>query len=255
MNDILEQIVTSLNDPVLRRDVLDTFGRASDTGDFYHIKASEFIRKGGVELRVAVRAAAKVIKPKSYLGIGVRYGWSDAQAIAEMGRFDKAILIDRWEVNYAGLETKGWEYAKEQIRVMAGSPSTPLNLLPEITCFNDDSHIVLPILAGRNWKYDLAVIDGDHRATGAWSDICDVFPSISIGGAVVMDDLFPTAHENQLHLPPLPTRYPYPLKNEYSILGLWRALPEMYPEFEYWDNGDVSQPFGTAPVGIAVRVR
>lgn len=246
---VLNQIVAELQTDSLRQRMLDTFNRASDRGDFYHIKTREFVANGGVEIRMAVRAAASVIKPSLYMGVGVRYGWSDAQAISEMSDLGIAILVDKWEEDYAGLPTRGSGYAYDQIVQMAGEK------IPSVTCVNADSHIVLPFICKR-LKIDLAVIDGDHRATGLWADICDIFPAINVGGAVVIDDLYPTAHEHQLHLPPLKLgdRRPYPLLNVYSLTDLWLTLPQEFPEFVYWDNHEVAQPFGTAPVGIAVRV-
>lgn len=252
---ILNQIVAATEAVDLHSKVLETFNRASDTGDFYHVKTREFIARGGVELRVAVRAAASVIKPKLYLGVGVRYGWSDAQALAEMGDMSDAILVDLWEENYAGLPTRGADYARQQIEQMVGHSLTYLSFV------NSNSHVALPVIC-QNQQFDMAVIDGDHRATGLWADICDVFPSITVGGVVVVDDLFSTAHEHQLGLASLDVgdRKPYPWPGVYSLRYLWEHLPEHFPNFAYWHNsgpvGDESgHPFGTSPVGIAVRVK
>lgn len=250
---ILNQIVAELQTTELRDKVLTTFNKASDTKDFYHIKAREFIANGGIEIRAAVRAAASVVKPTLYLGVGVRYGWSDAQAIAEMSDLGIAILVDKWEENYAGLPTKGSEYAFNQIVQMVGEK------IPSITCVNADSHVVLPFICKR-LKIDLAVVDADHRATGAWADLCDILPAMNVGGVVVMDDLFSTAHEVQLGLPPLELgdRLPYTLPT-YSLRMVWENLAENFPNFVYWDNcgpreNEGVHPFGVSPVGIAVRV-
>lgn len=251
---VLDEIVSNLQCHELTEEVLKTFNRASDIGDFYHIKTREFIASGGVEIRMAVRAAAKVIKPKLYFEIGVRYGWSAAQAAVEMGDNGYVTLVDMWQTNYAGLETKGPEYALAQIEQMVGHDVMA-------SCFNGDSHLILPRIC-KSMKIDLATVDGDHRATGAWADLCDVMPYVNVGGAVIFDDLFQTAHEHQLGLPPMDVgdRLPYPIPGIYSLRALWEALPMQFPNWVYWDNaGDPldqsDHPNGTAPVGIAVRVK
>ena len=253
---VLDAIVVALADVEVRRKCLETFRKADDSGDFYHVHATEFIEGGGNEIRMVLRAVASVIKPNVYIEVGTRFGWSAAQVWAEMSSDTPLLMsVDMWQEGYAGLETKGSDYAMRQIVKMGGKKSARPMMI------DADSHDVLPGI-GRAYKADLVTIDADHRASGTWFDLVDMLPSVRVGGVLVTDDLFPTAHEGQLGLAPAVDKFgrpPYPIK-EYSLLHLWRALPALYPDFIFYDeikdDTDLSAwPFGVAPVGIAVRVK
>lgn len=270
--EVLNNILLDIRDGVVASMVLDTLGGASDQSDFYMIKAREWIREGlqmkdgRAEIRTAVRAAARVIVPRTSVEVGVRYGWSTAQIASEC---EGAIAcVDIWEKDYAGLPTHGPHYARQEVGKMA-----PLDgHIYSLNFYNGDSHMLLPGVIhdlpyfpmGRGDKQiDLAVVDGDHTAVGTWWDVVDLMPHIAVGGALIMDDLFDTSHELQLgrqadrksvaffHRPE------YPLGDQYSILKLWRHLPNVYPDFMFWDNADspvwAVSPHGVAPCGVAVR--
>lgn len=272
--DVLPHILDEIKSNRAQLAALLTLGGASDQGDFYMIKACEWIRQGlqandgRAEIRTLVRAAARVIVPRMSVEVGVRYGWSTAQIASEA---DGAIAcVDIWEKDYAGLPTKGPHYARSQVEKMAPQGNGSVYSL---TFYNGDSHMLLPGVVhdlpyfpnGKGTKeIDLAVVDGDHTAVGTWWDIVDLMPYIAVGGALIMDDLFDTAHELQLGRQvnrasmPFFHRPEYPLGDQYSILKLWRHLPKLYPNFVYYDNaGDAvwaTSPHGVAPCGICVRV-
>jgi predicted O-methyltransferase YrrM len=47
-----------------------------------------------------------------------------------------------------------------------------------------------------NLKLDLVTVDGDHSDEGAQNDLSSVLPRISIGGAIVFDDISHPLHPN-----------------------------------------------------------
>lgn len=216
------------------------------------------------EIRSALRALARALRPASYLEIGTRRGWSLAQVAAEVPDV-QAWAVDLWIPGYAGVENPGPEFVHGEIgRAVPGFAG-------RITYIDGNSHDVLPaFLRGadllpacdeglalarasesRPHRFDLVTVDGDHTALGAWWDLMDVMPWVALGGAVVFDDLVDTSDEAGGGRPNCRVPRPPPPEGlRPSLLDVWRRLPDRFPGFRYLENLEARPP-----IGIAVRAR
>lgn len=158
-----------------------------------------------LDLRMAVRAAAMVIQPTNYLEIGVRRGWTMAQALSSP--YTRCWGVDPWQDNYALEPNPGADFVRAEMeRVWPGAGK-------RLTLVTGYSQAVLPgLLKGvardKGWL-DLAVIDGDHEAETAWQDVRHVLPHVRVGGAVILDDLVPEP-------------------SEYPLLHIWERVKQIY---------------------------
>lgn len=199
------------------------------------------------DVRVSVRAAAVAMRPASYLEIGVRRGWSLGQ-VFDVCPGVHAFACDVWVPDYAGAQGDP-DYVLGKVGGITAGGQTQ-----QVTFLNGNSHELLPdFFAGRLQAqmpaagFDLVTVDGDHTLLGAWWDLLDVFPNVSVGGAVIFDDLdnagdparadMTSAHDRP-DLPPCE-----------SLLDVWLALQGRYPNFVFLSPSH--SPFAT---GIAFRV-
>lgn len=127
-------------------------------------------------------AASMLIRPKSYLEIGVRRGRSAAVVGATAP--DCAIYgFDLWLPDYAGLQNPGPDFVRGELRA-AGHTG-------EVTLISGDSHRTMPPFLRQHpgLYFDLVTVDGDHSLGGAARDLANVLPRLKIGGVIVFDDL------------------------------------------------------------------
>jgi hypothetical protein len=78
--------------------------------------------------------------------------------------------------------------------------------------------------------FDLVTVDGDHSEHGARVDLEHVLPRVTLGGAVVFDDVNNPSHPD--------------------LRGVWMSTMAAHPEFSGWMFDEVG--FGAA---FAVRMR
>ncbi len=231
----------------------------------------EWLRDGAArgerrfEIRSALRALARAIRPRSYLEIGTRRGWSLAQVLCESPHVD-AYAFDLWMDGYGGIDNPGPDFVRDEMRTVAPAHRGRLQF------FSGNSHDALPVFlqtapigdaelaeiellrAGESAPrmFDLVTVDGDHTALGTWWDLTDVLPSIAVGGALVIDDLVDFADERLGQR--AQSRYaglrPSPSDLEPSLLALWTRLKNEIDNFAFLESLD-----SIVPVGIALRMK
>lgn len=175
------------------------------------------------DILTVLLCVSELIKPNSYLEIGVRRGRSVA-AVASTNPHCALVLLDMWVQNYAGMENPGAAFVRQEL-IRVGHQG-PLRFI------EGDSHKTLPALFREipDATYDLITVDGDHSTKGAIQDLCDVLPRLNIGGAIVLDDVC------------------HPLHPE--LADVWRELVTSDSRFSSFTYADVG--YG---VGFAIRKR
>lgn len=217
------------------------------------------------EIRSGLRALARVLRPRSYLEIGTRRGWSLAQVLAEAPDC-RAYSFDRWIEGYGGVENPGPEFVRAEMERAAPAHRGTLRFVA------GNSHDTLPVFfagvpleereleelsivrAGEDAPrcFDLVTVDGDHTALGTWWDVTDVLPFVAIGGAIVIDDLVDTADEalGDVAVSRYASIRPAPADLKPSLLDVWNRLKDGLDNYEFIERFD-----SIVPIGIAVRMR
>lgn len=163
--------------------------------DAYTRYVADFVSAGGAvahwryaDIVTVLAAATEVLRPTSYLEIGVRRGRS-MSVVASRARDCAIIGIDFWNPGYAGIDNPGPDHVRTQIGSTGHTGTLEL--------ISGDSHEVLPRLFRERPEvdFDLITVDGDHSAQGAKLDLLDVLPRLRVGGALVFDDISHPAHE------------------------------------------------------------
>jgi hypothetical protein len=173
------------------------------------------------DLVTVVMGVAEFLKPRNYLEIGVRRGRSVA-AVASLAPAVDISMFDMWIENYAGMDNPGPDFVVNELKSVGHTGKTEF--------FNGNSHKTLPAYfrdhpdAG----FDMITVDGDHTNLGAAQDIADVIPHVSIGGALIFDDV---CHPKLL-----------------GLGDVWRRMVVENRRFSAWTYKDVG--YG---VGFAIR--
>lgn len=203
-----------------------------------------------VETRCFISWLARELRPKTYLEVGVRRGFSMAMVAARAPEVE-IYGFDLWAPDYAGSPNPGARFVQSEMRKVGYEK--------KVHFINGDSHQTLPAffrnvrLSALDWpksrlgfkskprSFDLVTIDGDHSLPGAYQDLLDTMPYCAVGGAVVFDDILPGVlgkleGESDPH-------------GWGDLLGVWRAIKERFPNFRYFEY--LKDPPG---VGLAVRL-
>lgn len=177
-------------------------------------------------LHTALAYTANVLRPRSYLEIGVRTGCSMVQVLAHSDP-QEVVGIDLWTGCYADLpNTK--ELTEKQIKRFLQKTGRTASL----RLIQGNSHQILKRLIADGCRFDLITVDGDHSEAGAWEDLQDARLLLAERGAIVFDDI----------------RHPdFPFLMETA-----RRFAQSYPEFKMLmnsvqDNGCVIYLKGIEP--------
>lgn len=200
--------------------------------DEYHRYVLNFYRTGldrfgdgwnHADLYTTLSGLSMALRPRRYLEIGVRRGHSMAMVLSQTPACEP-VAFDMWIENYAGLENPGKEFAAAQLR--------GVGFERDVAFVDGDSSRTIPEYFRRHPDayFDLITVDGDHTATGAALDLEHVMPRITIGGALVFDDVNNPSHR--------------------ELRGVWQQTMQAHPEFSSWMFDEVG--FGVA---FAVRMR
>lgn len=173
------------------------------------------------DIVTALAAACDVVRPSSYLEIGVRRGRSMA-VVASRAPHCRMIGIDLWTSDYAHMENPGPAHVEKELR--------ECGFAGEMELISGNSHDVLPRLFAErpDLAFDLVTVDGDHSVLGAALDLRDVLPQLAVGGALVFDDIAHPAHPR--------------------LADVWRRVVARQRRYSTWEFDDVGY-------GVAVAVR
>ncbi len=136
---------------------------------------------GYVDIVTAVLGLSQILRPNSYLEIGVRRGRSVC-ALASLCPTAQISMFDMWVENYAGMDNPGPDHVNAELDKFKHTGKREF--------INGNSHETLKKYFTENPDayFDMITVDGDHSNLGAAEDIADVLPRLSIGGAVLFDD-------------------------------------------------------------------
>ena len=216
----------------------------------------EQVASGQIELRCLLSWLARELRPKTYLEVGVRRGFSMAMVAARCKEVE-IYGFDRWVRNYAGIDNPGPEFVQSEMAKIGYSKT--------IQFIAGDSRRTLPAFFRRHdaplWErirlhrkfssrptaFDMITIDGDHSLLGAYQDLLDTMPQCAPGGVVVFDDIAPDlARLDPEVLQAERSKDPFGWRD---LLGVWRAVQGTFRNFRYFEH--VQYPPG---VGLAVRL-
>lgn len=193
-------------------------------------------RRAYWDIRKAAYVVSTVLKPRSYLEVGTRMGWSLAEVMRAAPDV-RAFVFDLWIPGYASAQGTP-EFIRRKMQAVVGS-----SFVPHIEFISGNSHDTLPAfferpLTGsgdtRPASFDLVAIDGDHTVTGAWWDIHDTLPHVSVGGASIFDDLDSPGEQDMQYTT---TRYQRPpVPDGLNNLGdVWQAVQQGNPNFVFFN--------------------
>jgi predicted O-methyltransferase YrrM len=173
------------------------------------------------DITTVLAACARLLRPLTYLEVGVRRGRS-AAVVAANAPECSILAVDLWNEGYAGMENPG----PDHVRAVLGEAGHRGGL----RFVSGDSHVELPRLfaAEPQLTFDLITVDGDHSTRGARRDLEDVLPKLRIGGAVVFDDVSHPGHP--------------------ALGRVWEAAVGRHRRYATWAFDDVGY-------GVAVAVR
>lgn len=211
----------------------------------------EAVEAGRVETRCFVSWLARELRPKAYLEVGVRRGFSMAMVAAQSPETE-IYGFDLWVPDYAGAPNPGPRFVQSEMRKIGYDKKVSLTdgdshrTLPAFFS-NERTSVWNPLRLARKMKtrphsFELIVIDGDHSLLGAHQDLVDTMPHCSLGGAVVFDDIMPGSLERESG-----GADPH---GWHDLLGVWRAIRQQFPNFRYFEY--LEHPPG---VGVAVRLQ
>jgi hypothetical protein len=186
------------------------------------------------DVRAAVRALSHHLEPRTYLEIGTRRGWSIAQVFAEAPNV-RAFVFEMWEPNYGSAEQGSHQYIRNKLQDIVGSECTP-----EVHFIDGNSHDTLPAFFANPQnsgavayphEFDLITVDGDHSRLGAWWDLVDALPRVTVGGALVFDDLDYQGDDESTSQTSSRFEHPSLPNHIRSLMDVWLHVQLLYPNF------------------------
>lgn len=139
------------------------------------------------DITTVLSAAAQLVKPSSYLEIGVRRGRSMAMVASRCPRVN-ITGFDMWVQNYAGIENPGVDFVRSEMGRVKHRGNMEL--------ISGNSHETLKnyFQSHPGCSFSMITVDGDHSDEGALEDLQDVLPHLELGGVLVFDDVCHPSH-------------------------------------------------------------
>lgn len=171
------------------------------------------------DLTTTLWAAASLIRPASYLEIGVRRGRSAAVVAASCPDCE-IVGFDLWVDEYAGVVNPGPEFVRRELSKTGHRGS--------VTLVSGNSRETVPAYLREHPDafFDLITVDGDHSVQGASIDLANVLPRLKVGGIVLFDDI----------------------SIVYALRRVWDQIVKRDSRYLTWEYAD-------SGFGIAVAVR
>ena len=171
------------------------------------------------DITTALTSASMLVRPASYLEIGVRRGRSSAVIAATAPECD-IYGFDLWLEGYGGQDNPGPDFVQGEL-ARAGHRG-------EVSLVSGDSRRTVPefLRAHPDLYFDIINVDGDHSVGGAARDLANVLPRLKIGGVIVFDDIV-TA--------------PW-------LVSVWERLVKRDRRFRTWE-------YAEARAGVAAAIR
>lgn len=155
---------------------------------YYELSQAQFGKHWQyADLAHVLWAASTLIKPASYLEIGVMRGRS--AAIIGGVSPDCAISgFDMWVEDYAGVPIPGPDFVRSELQSMGHRANVTL-------VSGDSGKTVAAYLSEHpDLYFDIILVDGGKSVLGVATDYANVLPRLKVGGIVMTDDLalYPT---------------------------------------------------------------
>lgn len=216
----------------------------------------EQVGSGRIELRGVLSWVAREMRPRTYLEVGVRRGFSMAMVAAHCPDAD-LYAFDAWVHQYAGAENPGPQFVRREL--------ARIGYRGKLYLVGGNSHRTLPAFfrlpnaplldrvknairrVPRPAAFDLITIDGDHSLLGAYQDLVDTMPHCMVGGIVIFDDI--AADPGGAPSAALAAERGKDPHGWDDLLGVWRAVQDRFRQFRFFEY--VAHPPG---VGLAVRL-
>ncbi len=163
-------------------DKLTPVGDSASFHKFYRRAAAEPSAWRYADVLTTVWAASAVVRPSSYLEIGVLRG----RSVSVLGANSPNCAIygfDLWHGEYTGIPSPGPDFVRGEL-TRAGHRG-------DVTLLPGDSRKTVPEFLREHpgLCFDVINVDGDHSLMGASIDLANVLPRLKVGGVLVMDDL------------------------------------------------------------------
>ena len=127
-------------------------------------------------------AASTLIRPASYLEIGVMRGRSAATIAATAPDCD-IYGFDLWVPDYAGIPNPGPDFVRKEVDTVGHRGA--------LTLVSGDSATTVPAFLREHpdLYFDTILIDGGKSVVGVAADFANTLPRLKVGGIVLTDDL------------------------------------------------------------------
>jgi len=134
------------------------------------------------DLSTALWAAATLIRPASYLEVGVNRG----RSAAVVGAICPSVSIfgfDLWVAGYEGQPNPGADFVRSEL--------TAAGHRGDVTLVSGDSRRTLPAFLEQHPAlfFEVITVDGDKSVGGFAHDLACALPRLKVGGVLVVDDL------------------------------------------------------------------
>lgn len=134
----------------------------------------------------ALNLAARLVRPQSYLEIGVFDGGSLFSVLLTASGLSRIVLCDlfahdwiSWGRGNGGAPRGSHEHIDKLL--------ADQGYRKQVQFLIGDSRALIPTLS-RTEQFDLIFVDGDHSHEAALADFHNVWPLLRVGGLLVMDD-------------------------------------------------------------------